>query len=155
MKMKRALACLLLAVSFSVATQPVVSAQNGFTEPSEDAGQDNIDCEQSFLTLPPWYKGLATGSGCSDIKSPNDVGGIGNFIWIIALNIVEIMLRLAGYASVAFIIYGGYKYMISAGSADGVAGAKKTILNAVVGLVISIAAVAIVRTVSIGLGLGG
>ena len=57
--------------------------------------------------------------------------------------------------AVAFIIYGGYKYMISAGSPDGMTGAKKTIMNAVIGLVLSIAAVAIVRSISIGIGLGG
>ena len=114
----------------------------------------NQPCQtQSFLTFPAWYRGIV-GSDCS-ILSPTEVGGIANFIWMIALNVIEMLLRLTGFAAVFFIIYGGYKYMISAGSSEGIVGAKKTITNAVIGLVISIAAVAIVRTVSIGIGLGG
>lgn len=109
----------------------------------------------SLLGFPAWYRGLTkeNGSNC-DIKSPTEAGGATKFIWIIVLNVVEMILRAAGYAAVIFIIYGGYKYMISTGSPDGMVAARKTIMNAAIGLVISIAAVAIVRTVSIGLGVG-
>lgn len=112
-------------------------------------------CDSSFLGFPAWYNGL-TGSDC-DIKSPSDptIGGVDKFIWIIVFNIVKMLLLAAGYAAAIFIIYGGYKYMISTGSADGVAGAKKTIMNAVIGLVLSIAAIAIVNTISKTFGLGG
>ena len=139
----------LLLTSFTMALSPVnVNAQG--TPP-------NNGCDTHFLgTIPAWYNGVnnESGDGC-DIASPNDVGGIGPFIWIIVLNIVELLLVLAGYAAVLFIIYGGYKYMTSAGSSDGVASAKRTITNAVIGLVISIAAVAIVRTISSAVGLVG
>jgi hypothetical protein len=102
-----------------------------------------------FLTIPAWYNGInkSTANGC-EIASPQEVGGFSVFIWKIVLNIVEIMLNLVGYASVAFIIYGGYKYMYSAGSPDGMVKARKTIMNAVVGLVLSILSVAIVNTIS-------
>lgn len=114
----------------------------------------SANCRQYLLTFPAWYRGIVDTSTC-DIKSPTAVGGIGSFIWTIALNSIEILLNLIGYAAVGFIIYGGYKYMISAGSPDGMVAARKTILNAVIGLAISIAAVAIVRTISVGIGLGG
>ena len=104
-------------------------------------------CDGRILTIPAWYNGLTTGGNC-DLKSPNDVGGIRNYIWLIALNIVEIILQLVGYIAVGFIIFGGYKYMISAGSPDGMAKARKTITNAVVGLLISVMSVAIVNLVS-------
>lgn len=114
----------------------------------------------TFLGFPAWYNGLAKAGadgGC-DIMSPNELGGddgLSRFIWIIVFNVVVMIIRAAGYAAVAFIIYGGYKYMISAGSPDGMVAARKTIMNAVIGLIISIAAVAIVNTISNGLKVTG
>ena len=47
-----------------------------------------------------------------------------------------------------FIIKGGFNYMLSAGSTDGMAGAKKTITNAVIGLVIVLLSAAIINTIA-------
>jgi hypothetical protein len=147
------LVCILSVGVLSAALAPTVA----------HAADGDASCEDaSFLGFPAWYNGLAEQKGGScEILSPNELGkkagkedeGLSIFIWTIVFNVVEMILRAAGYAAVAFIIYGGYRYMTSAGSADGMASAKRTITNAVIGLVISIAAVAIVRTVSGGLGL--
>ena len=114
------------------------------------ADTDTVCAGQRFLTFPAWYRGVVD-SECN-IMSPSDPkfgdNPLSGFIWRIGLNIVEIILNAVGYAAVAFIIYGGYKYMISAGSPDGMVGARKTILNASIGLIISIAAVAIVNTIA-------
>lgn len=141
----RALAVCLLMVSVPLA---VLAPASVHAQASGDT------CDAYFLGFPAWYRGLGVGADC-EIVAPSAVDGIGPFIWIIVLNVVEMILRLVGYAAVGFIIYGGYKYMISTGSPEGIAGAKKTILNAVVGLIISIAAIAIVRTISSGMGIGG
>ena len=103
------------------------------------------NCEHSFLTLPPWYRGL-TNTDCS-IKSPKDadVGGLGGFITTVLLNVGEMLTQLAGYAAVAFILYGGFRYMTSQGEASGIQSAKKTITNASIGLLISILAVTIIK----------
>lgn len=140
---KHLLACVLTLSVLSIALTPNAAY-----------AADGDSCDSSFLGFPAWYNGLAEKKGDScEIKSPNEVGSVNAFIWTIVFNIVEMLLRAAGYAAVAFIIYGGYKYMTSAGSADGMASAKRTITNAIIGLVLSIAAVAIVNTVSKGLGL--
>lgn len=102
-------------------------------------------CRDTLLTFPAWYKGLTDGN--CNIKSP-EPGKLGNFIWAIALNIVDMILQLVAYISVGFIIFGGYKYMISAGSPDGMVKARKTITNAVVGLLLSIFSVAIVKVIA-------
>lgn len=107
-------------------------------------------CNTRFLTFPTWYRGLTNGD-CS-IKSPGQVGGISNFIWKIALNIVEILLQLVAYISVGFVMYGGFLYLASAGSADKVAAGKKTILNALIGLVLSFFSVAIVAMIAGNIG---
>lgn len=103
-------------------------------------------CAERLLTLPTWYQGVVDGN--CNVQAPVGDKGVQNFIWTIALNIVEMILQIVAYIAVGFIIFGGYKYMISAGSPDGMVKARKTITNAVVGLVISIFSVAIVNIVS-------
>ena len=61
---------------------------------------------------------------------------------------IEFLLQLVAYLAAGFIIFGGYKYLVSAGSADGMSKAKTTITNAVIGLVLSLMAVAIVNVIS-------
>jgi hypothetical protein len=127
---------------------------------SAQASAGNGGCDAYFLTMPAWYNGVNRmvdmddeGNASCEIAPPSAFG-LGGFVWRIALNLVEILLNLVGYASVGFIIYGGYKYMISAGSPDGMVSARKTIMNAVIGLAISIASVGIVQTIAGSLGGG-
>jgi hypothetical protein len=100
-------------------------------------------CASDFLGFPVWYRGLTDENNDCNIKSPSD--GLQEFIWTIALNVIGAAMMLAAYVSVGFIIMGGVKFMTSAGSSDGIAKAKSTITNAVIGLVISILAIAIVN----------
>lgn len=108
------------------------------------AAAEGESCYKPILTFPVWYRGLAK-NDCS-LKSPAEVGGIGPYIYKIALNAIEIALQLVGYIAVGFIIYGGFQYLTSAGS-DQTAAARKTIINACVGLGISIASVGIVNLI--------
>ena len=63
------------------------------------------------------------------------------------LNVIEFMLQLVGYMAVGFIIAGGFKFLTSTGSPEDIAKSRKTILNAVVGLIISIFSIGIVNVV--------
>lgn len=103
-------------------------------------------CNDHLLTFPAWYRGIQN-TDCS-IKNPNNAGGISKFIWSIILNIIEMMLQLVGYVSVAFIMVGGFKFLTGTGTPDTVVKARTTILNAVIGLVLSIFSVAIVNAVA-------
>jgi hypothetical protein len=106
-------------------------------------------CNQRLLTLPTWYNGLVENETTCTLKAPTDAnGGLSSYIWVIALNITEMILQIVAYIAVAFIIVGGFKYITSAGSPDGMVKARKTITNAVVGLLISIFSVAIVNVIS-------
>jgi len=104
-------------------------------------------CAKPLLTFPVWYRGLVGPAPDCNLLSPDNpaVGGLSNFIWRIVLNVTEIGLQLVGYIAVGFILYGGFQFLTSQGSSEGSAKARKTILNAVVGLVISIASIAIVN----------
>jgi hypothetical protein len=95
------------------------------------------NCDK-FL-LPTWHKYLQHDSDCriSDFNFPDDLGAI-------ALAIVEILLRIGTLAAVGYVIYGGFMFMTSQGEPDKAANARKTIINAVVGLVIALLATGIV-----------
>jgi hypothetical protein len=102
-----------------------------------------------LLTFPAWYRGLQR-ADCS-IKSPTEVSstnGLQIFIWTIVLNVIEIMLQAVGYISVGFIIYGGFKFITGTGSPDTVVKARTTILNAIIGLILSIASIGIVNVIA-------
>lgn len=114
-------------------------------------------CNTGVTFFPRWYDGL-----CKDgtIVSPNDMntGGsdeasttgnkLGAWITLIALNIVSMLLYAVGYVSLGFIIFGGFKYMTSGDNSSGTAAARKTILNAVIGLVLSIMSVGIIKFIA-------
>jgi hypothetical protein len=106
-------------------------------------------CTKSFLGFPTWYNHLPKKSGSCDIDFPSgsSSSNLSGFIFTIVLNVIEIALRVIGFAAVGFIIYGGFKYLTSAGSADKITSGRKIITNAVVGLIISFLSVAIVNLV--------
>lgn len=115
------------------------------------------------LGFPYWYRGINKTSGSGgdatcEIKSPSELNtpgesdGLSKFIWTIALNGIEIAMVAVGYIAVGFIIYGGFKYITGAGASDKIVTGRKLILNAVIGLVISLLAVVIVNIVLRGFG---
>ena len=105
----------------------------------------NPKCEHTFLGLRPWYTGLVGGDNCVVIQPAGDK--LASFAWRIILNISADIALIVGYAALGFIIYGGYKYIMSSGDPGNVKKAKQTILNAVIGLIIAILAAVIVNTI--------
>lgn len=105
----------------------------------------------SIVGIPPWYDNLCDGK---KIMSPkqfaggSDKTGIGKFASIVAMNIVTILLYVVGYVSIGFIIWGGFKYMLSGDNSSGTGAAKTTILNAIIGLILSIMSIAIVKFIA-------
>jgi len=98
-------------------------------------------CEQRLLGIPPWYRGLTTDS-CT-IVSPDAAGGLAPFIWRIVLNGIEMAIVVVAYIAVFFILYGGFLYITGGASPGQLEKARKTITNAVIGLVIAMGAIAI------------
>lgn len=131
-----ALSMVMIGLLGGMSTSLIVS------QPVHAAGDS---CNGGFLGFKAWYDGLVDGD--CNIKSPSDVG-LSTFIWTIALNIIEIGLMFVAYASIFFILYGGFLFIISLGKPEDAVKARKTILNAVIGLIISIASVAIVNFIA-------
>lgn len=99
------------------------------------------NCETRILGIPPWYRGL-TNADCT-ITTPTDSTELSGFIWRIILNIVQIILVAIAYIAGFFILYAGFLFMTGGSNPSQVEKARKTITNAVIGLFISLAAVAI------------
>lgn len=114
-------------------------------------------CADSNFLLPKWYDNLCNKDG--NIKSPAEMNGkaktaddtaknLGGWILVIAMNLVKILLMIVGYVALAGIIWGGFKYMTQGDSSSGTAAARKTIQNAVIGLILSIMSVALINFVT-------
>jgi hypothetical protein len=92
----------------------------------------------TVLTFPTWYRGLARNDDCRvKISQLSDA-------WIIGLNLMGVLLQAVAYAAVGYIIWGGFRYMKSRGDPGRINDAKNTITDAILGLGISLASVAIV-----------
>ena len=66
--------------------------------------------------------------------------------------IINLMIGLIAVAAVVMLIIGGFRYVFSQGEEKATKGAKDTILYAIIGIVVSILAFAIVNFVIAGLG---
>ena len=106
------------------------------------------NCEATLLGVPPWYRGLTEEkNGECAIKSPDDVGGLSNFIWKIVLNIIQIALTVVSYIAFFFILYGGFLFVTGGSNPSQIEKARKSIFNAVIGLIISLGAIAITNLI--------
>ena len=79
-----------------------------------------------------------------DINSPT--GGL-NSVFELLGNVINYALFAAGALSLIFILVGAVRYATSSGNPQATAGAKNTILYAIVGLVLTVMALVIVTYV--------
>ena len=103
-------------------------------------------CEYRILGMPTWFRGL-TDADCNIVSPDKAAGGLSGFVWAIVLNVIEIGLFIAGYVALFFVIYGGFQFLTGGNNPGQIEKARKTILNAVIGLAISIGAIAIVNLI--------
>jgi len=54
----------------------------------------------------------------------------------VILNIINYVLAIVGVIALAYLIYGGFRYITSGGNEDSVTAAKDIIINAVIGIVV-------------------
>lgn len=106
-----------------------------------------------FLGLKPWYAYINDSDhfkGC-DIKQFTLLPPHSD-VPLVLLAVVDDLLRIAGLVAVGFVIVGAIKYITSQGQPEDTANAQSTIINALLGLVVSIVAVAFVSFLGSKLG---
>ncbi|HYC79936.1 MAG TPA: hypothetical protein VEC17_02825 [Candidatus Binatia bacterium] len=77
-------------------------------------------------------------------------GGSNDFNNVI-IYIVQWLLSIIGYISLAFFIYGGFRYMLAGANPALAESGKKTLKNAIIGLIIVILSYTIITVVVNGL----
>lgn len=121
---------------------------SGLNTPSVRAADCGEASDTNLLNFPTWYRGLPCKDDHIDLQGEQ----IGKVIIKVALNIVDIALRLVSIVAIGFIIYGGFQYLIARGEPANMAKGKATITHAVVGLIIGIASAGIVGFISTRIG---
>lgn len=117
--------------------------------PARVSAAEGAFCAQSiggFFGLPTWYKYLDVNFGGAPCEIEFDARSAQSYVRV-AMAVFEILMRITGYVSVAFVMYGAFQFLTSQGEPDKYAAARTTILNALIGLVIALFAVAIVNLV--------
>jgi hypothetical protein len=76
---------------------------------------------------------------CGENAKPHDANPISGTTGIL-LKVVNLILIMTAVASVIMIMIGGLRYILSAGDANKVSGAKDQILYAIIGLIVSLMA---------------
>lgn len=120
----------------------------GFGVPTVYAADCTAAEDTNLLNFPTWYRGLPCDGDHINLEGEE----IGHVVIIVALNIVDIALRLLSIVAIGFIIYGGFQYLIARGEPANMAKGKATITHAVVGLIIGIASAGIVGFISTRIG---
>jgi hypothetical protein len=148
----------ILLPAYKIAAQSADSIERAIQICEDDGGTwdeaartcEYGPCElsDSVLGIPTWYKYLeketdSTGK-CNVMLSGSDTESKANSALPIGLAILEATLRLAGLVAVAMVFWGGFKYITSQGSPDSAKGARTTIINALIGLVIVIVSTSLV-----------
>ena len=92
-------------------------------------------------------------TACSGIEAAGgSCGGGESEVDSVIQTAIEILLFIVGVASVIALIVGGLRYITSGGDQTAVAGAKNTIMYAIVGLIVAVLAYAAVQYVFDALG---
>ena len=108
--------------------------------------------QNSFFGLPAWYKYINT-------TQTNGTCSFSNFsFWppsnllLILLAVLDMLLIIGGVVAVIFVMIGGVQYITSQGEPENTKHARATIINALVGLVITIIAASLINWLGFRLG---
>ena len=120
---------------------------------ADSAVQNYQQCgnQSVFFALKPWYAGLTTViNGKCEIGWPgSDGNSIARFVWTAVLNVVYDISMMVGYITILMIAFGGYLYMFSRGEPGRAEKGKKTLISAIIGLLIAMLSGVIMNTLAL------
>lgn len=142
-----------LAMAVGGSATPGTNNANNSNTNSASGGKSSVEgkrikekagtgCAKSFLGFRPWYQSLQK-EDC-ELGTPQNLPA---YVWTIILNVLVDLFVALGYTAIGFIIWAGFKYIMSGGDPGKVAQAKKMIISAVIGVVIALAAGVITDTI--------
>lgn len=104
-----------------------------------------LNKDNSFFFLPHWWeymKGYIDPAGvCAPFfHGPSDA-------WLIALAVLDMLLRIAGFVATISILVAGIEYITAVGNSEHITNARKRIINSLTGLAIALVATLLVTFV--------
>ena len=93
--------------------------------------------------LPDLYAGGLRDTATCEVK----IDSLSDIVTLIG-NAIQILMFIAAFVAIAFIIIGGFTYMTSSGDAAGIKKAKETIVNAIIGLILAMVSFGVVRFIT-------
>lgn len=131
--------------------------------PSPAFAAGAASCNKGFFGLRPWYGFMPNseigvpkqgdtpadkcGIRCFNIfvqSAPNECGETGSDVPGVVLAVIDSLLRIAGLVAVGFIFVGSFQYVASRGNAERTAQAQSTVMNALIGLAVSLVSVGLI-----------
>lgn len=139
MSLKRISARLLVALSLTLSVSAFVPVPVRAASVPAPLTQFAACDPGSFFGFPAWYACLPKDAdGHPKLTKLEDV-------WLIAFPLIETAIKVAGYTTVGFVLWGGIRFIKSQGNPGEITAARDTIRDAIIGLVICISSVAIVQ----------
>ena len=97
-------------------------------------------------------QGSDTNRGLNSIRLLFPIGGVSGAQTLtgptgLIYRVISLLLFVAGALAVFFVIIGGYQYITSAGNEEAAEKGKKTLLNAIIGIVVIVMAYVIINVV--------
>lgn len=126
---------ILIAIFITTALAPALPVH------AADTGRALGSCSELLPGMKSW--------DCGINPEPQSESDLQSNVKIIATNIFESIIAVAGYLTIGFIIYGGYLYIFSSGDPGKTASGKKTLTRAFIGLAIIGLAKIIISSVGI------
>jgi hypothetical protein len=116
-----------------------------------------VSCSStSFFGFPTWYKYIKTTAVSSNGTTYCNLSSFSFWppdnLLLILLAVLDILLILGGMIAVVFVIIGGVQYITSQGEPENTRHARGTIINALIGLAITVIAASLVNWLGFRLG---
>lgn len=136
-----------LIISFAMALGLLGAGSTLISVPAYADGE--CGNSSAFFALKPWYAGWTQYiNGRCEVRTPSG-DEIPKFVWGIVLNILYDISMMVGYITIIMIAWGGYLYMFSRGEPGRAEKGKKTLISAIVGLMIAMLAGVIMNTLAL------
>ena len=137
---------IILSATFIISSiaAPIANAKNPDYETPDDSGKSITDDSSGSKESTPTGGDLGscrdflgmTSWDCGIVSNPSNQDELASNIVIIASNVFKDITVIAGYLTLAFIIYGGFLYMFSSGDSGKAANSRKVLTRAFIGLAI-------------------
>ncbi|MCX6811222.1 MAG: pilin [Candidatus Berkelbacteria bacterium] len=107
-----------------------------------------------LLLLMPIVAWAQSPSNTAMFSVPNPLFPAFNSIQAVIKALIDVAFSAAGLVAVIYLIVGGFRYITSSGNAEAIEGAKATIVNSIVGLIVVFISFLLVNYILVALNVG-